>query len=102
MDIVIIEDIDPIYKNIMGYVSSILSVLLFLPQLIHMIKRKSAKDVSYFFLILNQVVIFSWFSYGILDNSLPITICNCCITVLNVSMIICKCIYDKNTIESNV
>ena len=94
-----IVNVEPIYKNIIGYVASTLSVLLFLPQLVHMIKRQSSKDISHLFLVINQLTIFSWFTYGVLDNSLPLIIGNIIITLLNLCMICCKCIYDKKQSE---
>ena len=38
------------FIQILGIIASILSSILFVPQLVHMIKLKSGKDVSYIFL----------------------------------------------------
>ena len=61
---------DPI--DILGLLCAMLTGILYIPQLVHMIKRKSTKDVSYLFLILTILNSIMWIVYGFYENNIPI------------------------------
>lgn len=83
-------------SEIIGIVASILSSILYLPQLYHMIKRKSGKDISYFFLVLTILSSILWIVYGILDNLLPIILCDTFIMIITIVILIFKYYYENN------
>ena len=58
--------------DIIGLICAGLTAILYLPQLIHMIKRKSTKDVSYIFIILTILNSILWIIYGFFKDDLPI------------------------------
>ena len=44
-----------IFSQVFGWTSGVLCFVLLIPQLIHIWKYKSAKDLSYWFLALNEL-----------------------------------------------
>ena len=83
------------YTDIFGYICAIVSVLLYIPQLIHIIKRKSAKDVSSTFIILSILSGLIWTIYGFLIDSKPIIICDILIMIISILILIAKYYYDN-------
>ena len=86
-------------KNILGYCGTTITSALYLPQLIHMVKKKSTKDVSHIFLSLNIVSCSIWLAYGIVIIDYPIIICDTVISLITFSMIGVKCYFDKSKKE---
>ena len=84
---------DPI--EILGLFCAILTGILYLPQLFHMIKRKSTKDVSHLFLILTILNSILWTVYGFYKNNIPIILSDVFIFFTSVIMLIVKIYYDN-------
>ena len=79
---------------IIGYIATTISSILYIPQLIHIIKRKSAKDISYLFLFLTLISGILWIIYAILDNNYPVIISSSFIFFINLLMLISKIYFD--------
>lgn len=93
------------YTDVIGYTCTALTGFTFLPQLHHMWKSGQTKDVSMFFLILNQIMFGLWLYYGTLITSLPIIISDTFISIINSLMILTKIYFDRKNIihhQSNV
>jgi len=84
---------------IIGYIATTLSSILYLPQLYHMIQRKSGKDVSYVFLSLSLIAGIFWIAYGTLDNNIPVIISCSTIFTTNFLMLIAKLTYETDIIN---
>lgn len=85
--------------NIIGYCAATLTTISFLPQLIRVIKLRSARDISLgMFLIFTAGTGF-WLMYGILSHSAPVWIANAVTFVLSLSILILKLRFDRNAIE---
>ena len=84
-----------IFSQVFGWTSGILCFALLIPQLVHIWKYKSAKDLSYWFLALNQVCSFCFIVYALIIGSYPILVSDSLIIVINTSLIISKVILDK-------
>ena len=88
---------DPI--EILGLMCAILTGILYLPQLVHMIKRKSTKDVSCIFLILTILNSIMWTIYGFYKNDIAIILSDVFIFFTSFIMLIVKIYYEN--IKSN-
>lgn len=80
------------YIDIIGIVAGILIIVSFIPQLVTIIRNKSARDVSiimYIVLLVSQVL---WIVYGVLKSDLQIIITNAATTCINI-LILCFCLY---------
>lgn len=84
---------DPI--DILGLLCAMLTGILYIPQLVHMIKRKSTKDVSYLFLILTILNSIMWTVYGFYKNNIPIILSDVFIFLTSVIMLIVKIYYEN-------
>ena len=88
------EQVD-ILTNFFGYGSGLLLNITLIPQIIKIFRKKSAKDLSYVFLIISVFTSIFKFIYGILINELPIVITSPIILIETLIIIISKIIYDK-------
>lgn len=91
------------YIDAIGIVAGFLIVCSFVPQLVMIIKNKSAKDISitmYIVLLIAQIL---WMVYGILKHDFQVIITNAITTLLTILIIIFSLWYSthKNTITSS-
>jgi MtN3 and saliva related transmembrane protein len=80
--------------NFIGYAAATCTTISFLPQLIRVIKLRSAREIS-----LGMFVIFStgtglWLAYGVLSHSAPVAVANAVTFVLSMSILLLKLRYD--------
>ena len=87
--------------NILGLIASILSSILFIPQLYHMIKLKSGKDVSYIYLSLQILASIMWVIYGYYIWSIPLLLCDSFIIFITCLMAIAKYKFSLNSEQQN-
>lgn len=81
--------------NLIGYAAAAGTTISFLPQLIRVVKLRSARDVS-----LGMFLIFSagtvlWLTYGLLSHSWPVVAANGVTLVLSVSILLLKLRFDR-------
>jgi len=78
------------YLTILGVVAGALTTSSFIPQIIKIIKTRSAKDVSLVMFIIISFGISLWLVYGILKNDFPIMIANAVTLVFNLTILFLK------------
>lgn len=84
------------YIDAIGIVAGFLIVCSFVPQLVMIIKNKSAKDISvtmYIVLLIAQVL---WMVYGVLKRDFQVIVTNAVTTFLTILIIIFALWYSKN------
>jgi MtN3 and saliva related transmembrane protein len=80
--------------DIIGYLAATMTTVSFLPQLIRVVKLRSARDISLgMFLIFTLGTIF-WLIYGLLSHSLPVAIANGVTLILSASILSLKLRFD--------
>jgi MtN3 and saliva related transmembrane protein len=85
--------------NVIGYTAATLTTASFLPQLIRVVKLRSARDISLgMFLIFSLGTLF-WFVYGLLAHSAPVWIANALTLALSVSILVLKLRFDRDAVE---
>jgi MtN3 and saliva related transmembrane protein len=82
------------YIDILGFACAFFTATLYLPQLLHIIKSKSAKDVSMIFVVMNVFTAILWIVYGYFLDSLPIIICDSVVLLISILILISKIYYD--------
>jgi MtN3 and saliva related transmembrane protein len=80
-----------VYLDIVGFLAGAFTTLALAPQAIKSWKTKHTKDVSFGWILILTIGVFLWAVYGILINSLPITVANSltfilCVTVLSLKI----------------
>ena len=81
--------------NLIGYVAATMTTISFLPQLIRVVKLRSARDVSLGMFLIFSVGTAGWLTYGLLSHSPPVWIANAITLLLSVSILFLKLRYDR-------
>lgn len=88
-------NVEKFFVELLGIIAGTLTTISFLPQLVKIVKNKSAKDVSLLMFLIFTVGIFLWLVYGILTLTLAIIIANSVTIILALSILILKIKYDR-------
>jgi MtN3 and saliva related transmembrane protein len=78
-----------------GLVAGILTTISFLPQVIQTWRTKSAKDLSLPMFLIFFLGTVLWLIYGIMIESLPVTLANAVTMVLSFVLLIFKLMFRK-------
>ncbi len=81
--------------DLIGYTGATLTTISFVPQLLRVIKLRSARDVSLGMFIIFTTGTFLWLIYGWLCGSLPVTFANAVTCSLSLAILILKLKYDR-------
>lgn len=84
------------YIDIIGVIAGLLIIISFIPQLVTIIKNKSAKDISVLMYIILLVAQILWMVYGILKNDLQIIITNTVTSFITVLIICCSLYFNSH------
>ena len=74
--------------EIVGIAAGVCTSVSLLPQLVRIIKRKNAEDISLFYLVILLFGLGLWVWYGFLRKDVPIMITNSISLTLNLTIII--------------
>ena len=77
-----------------GSVAAVCTTVSFLPQLIHVWRRKSARDISLSMFLLFSFGVACWLVYGLGIGSVPITAANAITLALALAILALKLRYD--------
>lgn len=83
--------------NAIGSVAAVCTTISFLPQLIRVWRRKSARDISLTMFLLFSCGVACWLLYGIGIGSGPVIAANGITLVLAVAILVLKLRYDQQT-----
>ena len=78
-----------------GYVAAFSTTVSFVPQLMRVIRLKSARDISLGMFLFFSWGVFCWLIYGIAIRSWPVTASNAVTLVLSISILALKVKYDR-------
>jgi MtN3 and saliva related transmembrane protein len=80
--------------QIVGIVAGVLTSVSMIPQLITMVKKKEAKDVSIVMLLVLMAGLSLWAVYGFMREDAPIIVTNCFSFVVNVVVLTLRIKYS--------
>jgi MtN3 and saliva related transmembrane protein len=83
----------------LGFAAAFCTTVAFVPQLVRVIRRRSAKDVSLPTFLFFSIGVFMWLIYGIDINSRPVIASNCVTLVLAISIVVLKLRYDREATD---
>ena len=81
--------------DLIGYGAATLTTISFVPQLLRVIRLRSAHDVSLGMFLIFTVGTALWLTYGALAHSLPVMIANAITFVLALAILLLKLKYDR-------
>ena len=85
--------------ELLGFVAAFCTTAAFVPQLVRVLRLRSARDVSLPTFVLFSVGVFLWLLYGFYIGSKPVIASNGVTLVLSVSILILKLRYGREERE---
>ena len=79
-----------------GYAAATMTTVSFVPQLIRVIRLRSARDISLGMFLIFSTGTFAWLVYGILAHSAPVWVANALTFVLSMSILVLKLRFDRH------
>jgi MtN3 and saliva related transmembrane protein len=83
----------------LGFAAAFCTTAAFVPQLVRVIRLRSARDISLPTFLLFSIGVFLWLLYGLDTGSKPVIASNCVTLVLSVSILILKLRYNRGALE---
>jgi MtN3 and saliva related transmembrane protein len=78
-----------------GFVAAFCTTVAFVPQLVRVLKLRSAREISLGTFLLFSIGIFLWLLYGIYSGSKPVIASNAATLVLSLSILYLKVRYGR-------
>jgi MtN3 and saliva related transmembrane protein len=83
----------------LGYAAALLTTAAYVPQLVRVIRLRSARDISLPTFLMFAVGVFFWLLYGIYTGCMPIIVCNAANLFLSMSIVLLKLRFDRHPTE---
>jgi MtN3 and saliva related transmembrane protein len=83
----------------LGFVAAFCTTAAFVPQLVRVVRLRSARDISLPTFVMFSVGVLLWLFYGLYTGSKPVIASNVVTLVLSVSILILKLRYDRYAVE---
>ncbi len=87
--------------DLIGYAAATMTTISFLPQLIRVVKLRTARDISLGMFLIFTVGTLFWLVYGVLSRSTPVAIANGVTLVLSASILFLKLRFDHEALHPN-
>jgi MtN3 and saliva related transmembrane protein len=87
-------------SDIIGYVGTGVLTVTLMPQVYKTFESKRASDLSWIYLFLQITANVLFIFYGLSIGSLPVTISNCVVSVMSITLIYAKCKFGSNPEQS--
>jgi MtN3 and saliva related transmembrane protein len=88
--------------NMIGYAAATMTTISFLPQLIRVVRLRSARDISLIMFLVFSCGTFAWMVYGFLSHSRPVLIANIVTFLLSMSILILKLRFDRHEVPKTI
>jgi MtN3 and saliva related transmembrane protein len=79
-----------------GFAAAFLTTAAFVPQLVRVLRLRSAREISLPTFLMFSAGVFLWLLYGIYSGSRPVIASNAVTLVISVSILVLKLRYDRN------
>ena len=84
-----------ITNEVFGFLGTICTIAMCIPQMVKILKTKSVKDVSVLMFVLSFIAGVNWLIYGILISSLSVVLSSSITSILDIMILILIKIYKK-------
>ncbi len=82
-----------------GYAAATMTTVSFLPQLIRVVRLRSAREISLLMFLVFSAGTFSWMVYGMLTHSMPGVVANVVTFGLSLSILVLKLKFDRKALR---
>jgi MtN3 and saliva related transmembrane protein len=83
--------------NNIGYLAAFCTTSAFVPQLVRVLRLRSARDISLPMFLIFSFGVFLWVLYGFWVHSLPVFVANGLTLILSLSILVLKLRFDRGT-----
>ncbi|CAM3891545.1 SemiSWEET transporter [Kibdelosporangium persicum] len=83
--------------TVLGLFAGALTTLAFLPQVMRTIRTRSARDLSWAWIVMMCAGVGTWFVYGLLGADLPVIVANGITLVLVAALGVIKGLHERTT-----
>ncbi len=80
----------------LGYAAALLTTAAYVPQLVRVLRLRSARDISLPTFLMFALGVFFWLLYGLYTGSRPINACNAANLFLSMSVVFLKLRFDRH------
>jgi len=88
--------------NNVGFAGAFCTTVAFVPQLVRVLKLRSAREISLGTFLLFSIGVFLWLLYGIYSGSKPVIASNAVTLGLSVSILYLKMRYGRASLEEEL
>ena len=85
-----------------GFIAAICTTTAFIPQLVRVLRLRSARDISMGTFLLFSIGVFLWLLYGVYSGSKPVIASNAATLGLSMSILILKIRYERRSMKEDV
>jgi MtN3 and saliva related transmembrane protein len=92
----------PVHTSVveaLGFVAAFCTTAAFVPQLVRVLRLRSAREISLPTFLMFSIGVFLWLLYGLAIGSKPVIASNTVTLVLSVSILVLKLRYNRHTSE---
>lgn len=86
----------PHWIDLLGYAAGFCTTFSLVPQLLRIIRLKSARDVSFEMFLLFSCGVVCWLIFGWEVHTWPIIVWNLITLILSIAILVAKLHYDRN------
>lgn len=83
--------------ELIGSTAAVCTTISFVPQLVRVVQRKSARDISLMMFLLFSFGVACWLVYGVGIQSRPIVAANAITLALALTILVLKLIFDRRS-----
>lgn len=83
------------FTEILGLVAGFFITVSFVPQIIRVVKLRSAHEISVIFTLTQLLGLALWLSYGFILNLLPVVVCNIVLALFVLMLLGAKLKYGR-------
>jgi MtN3 and saliva related transmembrane protein len=85
-----------------GFAAAFCTTVAFVPQLVRVLKLRSAREISLGTFLLFSIGVFLWLLYGIYSGSRPVIASNAATLGLSLSILYLKMRYDRDALKEEL
>lgn len=86
--------------TLIGYAAAVCTTVAFVPQLLRVWQRRTARDISLSMFLVFSIGELFWLLYGIFIHSLPVILANAITLLLALAILTLKLYFDRKPSES--
>ena len=89
------------WVQVAGFAAAFCTTVAFVPQLLRVLRRRSADDISLPMFVLFSLGVLLWLVYGLAVHSWPVIVSNAATLGLSLAILVLKLRYDSHAVKQS-